>query len=53
MQAIIEIFVAILFVVITGTTVLNFSSKTIKVEVLTKIQEGLPSLEGFTHNIQR
>lgn len=47
MRAIIEIFLAILFTVITGTTVLNLSSKTIKKEAILKVHKGLPSLEGF------
>ena len=48
MRAIIEIFLAILFIVISGTTVLNLSSQTIKKEALLKVQKGLPSLESFT-----
>ena len=48
MRAIIEIFLAILFTVISGTTVLNLSSETIKREALIKVQEGLPSLQSFT-----
>ncbi len=49
MRAIIEIVLAIIFTVITGTSVLNFSSNTIKKEALIKIQKGLPSLEKFTN----
>ncbi|WP_290735684.1 hypothetical protein [Halobacteriovorax sp. JY17] len=48
MRAVIEIILAVVFTAITGTTVLNFSSKAIKKEALTKIQRGLPSLEDFT-----
>jgi len=53
MRAIIEIFLAILFTVISGTTVLNFSSKAIKKEALLKVQKGLPSLEKFTEKLIR
>lgn len=53
MRAIIEIFLAILFTVISGTTVLNFSSKAIKKEALTKVQKGLPSLEAFTQKMTK
>lgn len=48
MRAVIEIILAIVFTAITGTTVLNFSSKAIKKEALIKVQKGLPSLENFT-----
>jgi len=48
MRAVIEIILAIIFTAVTGTTVLNFSSKAIKKEALTKIQRGLPSLKDFT-----
>ena len=48
MRAVIEIILAIVFTAITGTTVLNFSSKAIKKEALLKIQKGLPSLQSFT-----
>ena len=51
MRAIIEIFLAILFTVISGTTVLNFSSKAIKKETIIKVQKGLPSLEKFTKEL--
>lgn len=51
MRAIIEIILAILFTVITGTMALNFSSKVIKKEALTKVQKGLPSLETFTRKL--
>ena len=53
MRAIIEIFLAILFTVISGTTVLNFSSKAIKKEALLKVQKGLPSLESFTEKLTK
>lgn len=53
MRAIIEIFLAILFTVISGTTVLNFSSKAIKKEALLKVQKGLPSLKNFTEKLTR
>jgi hypothetical protein len=51
MRAIIEIFLAILFMVITGTTALNFSSKAIKKDALFKVQKGLPSLEDFKNTM--
>jgi len=53
MRAIIEIFLAILFTVISGTTLLNFSSKAIKKEALIKVQKGLPSLEKFSKELTR
>ncbi|WP_167849491.1 hypothetical protein [Halobacteriovorax vibrionivorans] len=53
MRAIIEIFLAILFTVVSGTTVLNLSSKTIKKEALIKVQKGLPSLESFTKKMTK
>lgn len=53
MRAIIEIFLAILFTVISGTTVLNLSSKAIKKEALVKVHKGLPSLEVFTKEMTR
>jgi len=52
-RAIIEIFLAILFTVISGTTLLNFSSKAIKKEALIKVQKGLPSLEKFSKELTR
>ena len=51
MRAIIEIFLAILFIVISGTTVLNISSRAIKKEALIKVQKGLPSLQDFTKKL--
>jgi hypothetical protein len=48
MRAIIEIFLAMLFTIILGTTVLERSSQTTKKEALLKIKKGLPSLEKFT-----
>ncbi|CBW25685.1 putative membrane protein [Halobacteriovorax marinus SJ] len=51
MRAIIEIFLAIIFTIITGASVLNFSSKVIKKEALIKVQKGLPSLEKFTQRL--
>lgn len=48
MRAVIEIILAIIFTAVTGTTVLDFSSKAVKKEALTKVQKGLPSLEVFT-----
>lgn len=51
MRAIIEIFLAILFTIVSGTTVLNLSSKTIKKEVLIKVQQGLSPLEAFTKKL--
>ena len=53
MRAIIEIFLAILFTVISGTTVLNLSSKAIKKEAISKVHKGLPSLEKFTKELTR
>lgn len=53
MRAIIEIFLAVLFTVISGTTILNFSSKTIKKEALLKVHKGLPSLENFTKELTK
>jgi len=53
MRAIIEIILAILFTVATGTTVLNLSSKTIKKEALLKVHKGLPSLESFTQKMTK
>lgn len=53
MRAIIEIFLAILFTVISGTTVLNLSSKAIKKETIIKIHKGLPSLEVFTKRMTK
>lgn len=53
MRAIIEIFLAIIFTVISGTTVLNFSSKVIKKEALIKVQKGLPSLEKFSKELTK
>ncbi|MCB9061526.1 MAG: hypothetical protein H6622_08400 [Halobacteriovoraceae bacterium] len=53
MRAIIEIFLAILFTVITGTTVLNLSSKAIKKEAIIKVHKGLPSLEVFTKKLTK
>jgi len=52
-RAIIEIFLAILFTVISGTSLLNFSSKAIKKEALIKVQKGLPSLEKFSKELTR
>lgn len=48
MRAIIDIFLAVLFTIISGCTVLNLTSKAIKKEALTKVHNGLPSLENFT-----
>jgi hypothetical protein len=53
MRAIIEMFLAILFTVVSGTTVLNLSSKAIKKEAIIKVHKGLPSLEGFTKRMTR
>jgi hypothetical protein len=53
MRAIIEIILAILFTVISGTTVFNISSKTIKKEAITKVHKGLPSLEAFTKKLTK
>ena len=51
MRAIIEIFLAILFTIVSGTTVLNLSSKAIKKEALIKVQQGLSPLEAFTKKL--
>ena len=53
MRAIIEIFLAILFTVILGTTVLNFSSKAIKKEALLKVQKELPSLKKIIEKLTK
>jgi len=39
--------------VISGTSLLNFSSKAIKKEALIKVQKGLPSLEKFSKELTR
>lgn len=51
MRAIIEIILAILFTFISGTTILNLSSKAIKREAIIKVYKGLPSLENFTKKL--
>ncbi|MDP7320832.1 MAG: hypothetical protein QF441_09505 [Bacteriovoracaceae bacterium] len=53
MRAIIEIFLAILFTVTSGTTVLNLSSKAIKKAAIIKVHKGLPSLEVFTKKMTK
>ena len=53
MRAIIEIFLAILFTVVSGTTVLKISSKTIKKEAIIKVHKGLSSLESFTKKMTK
>ena len=53
MRAIIEIFLAILFTIISGATVLQLSSKAIKKEALMKVQKGLPSLEKFSKKLTK
>ena len=53
MRAIIEIFLAILFTVVSGTTILNLSSKVIKKEAIIKVHKGLPSLESFTQKLTK
>lgn len=53
MRAIIEILLAILFTVVSGTTVLNLSSKAIKKEAIIKVHKGLPSLENFTQKMTK
>lgn len=53
MRAIIEIILAVLFTVVTGTTALNYSSKAIKKEALTKIQKGMPSLLSFSKKLTK
>ena len=51
MRAIIEIFLAVLFTVVSGTTALTLSNKAIKKEALIKVQKGLPSLSTFTQKL--
>lgn len=51
MRTIIEIFLEIIFTIITGTSLMNFSSKAIRKEALIKVQKGLPSLEEFTQRL--
>ena len=53
MRAIIEIFLVILFTVISGTTVLNLSSKALKKEAIIKDYNGLPSLQAYTEKLTR
>lgn len=53
MRAIIEIFLAILFTVISGTNILNLSTKVIKKEAILKVHNGLPSLETFTKRMTK
>lgn len=53
MRAIIEMFLAIIFTVVSGTTVLNLSSKAIKKEAILKVHKGLPSLETFTREMTK
>lgn len=53
MRAIIEIFLAILFTVVSGTTVLNLSSKTIKKEAIIKVHKGLSPLEEFSRKLTK
>ncbi len=53
MRAIIEIFLAIIFTVISGTTVLNLSSKKIKKEAIIKVHKGLSPLEVYTKKLTR
>ena len=53
MRAIIEILLAIIFTVVSGTTVLNLSSKAIKREAIIKVHNGLPSLEAFTKEMTK
>ena len=53
MRAIIVVLLAILFRLVSGNTVLSFSSKVIKKEAIIKVHNGLPSLEAFTERITR
>ncbi|WP_164848503.1 hypothetical protein [Halobacteriovorax sp. HLS] len=48
MRAIIDIFLAIIFSVVVGTSGAKVISATIKKEALVKVQHGLSSLENFT-----
>lgn len=53
MRAIIEIFLAIIFSVIVGTSGVNLISTTIKKESIQKVSEGLGSLEKFTKELTK
>lgn len=53
MRAIIEIFLAILFIIVSGTTVLKLSGKKIKKEAIIKVHKGLPPLEVYTKKLTR
>ncbi|MCB9062346.1 MAG: hypothetical protein H6622_12570 [Halobacteriovoraceae bacterium] len=53
MRALIEIFLAIIFTVISGTTVLNISTRVIKKETIIKVHMGLPTLESFTKRMTK
>lgn len=53
MRAIIEIFLAIIFSVIVGTSGVNLVSTTIKKESIKKVSGGLGSLEEFTKELTK
>ena len=53
MRAIIEIFLAIIFSVIVGTSGVNIVSTSIKKESIQKVSEGLGSLEKFTKELTK
>jgi len=51
MRAIIDIFLAIIFSVILGSTSIKLLNYQIKEESLIKVQGGLSSLESFTEKL--
>ncbi len=51
MRAIIEIFLAIIFSVVVGSTGAKVLSATIKKEAIIKVSGGLGSLESFTEKL--
>lgn len=53
MRAIIEIFLAIIFLVISGTTVLKFTTIAFKKETIIKVHTGVSSLERYTKRLTK
>jgi hypothetical protein len=53
MRAIIEIFLAIIFSVVVGTSGISLVSSTIKKESIQKLSKGLGSLESFTKELTK
>ncbi|MBT7608462.1 MAG: hypothetical protein HN576_01820 [Bacteriovoracaceae bacterium] len=51
MRAIIEIFLAIIFSGVIGSSCAKFLSATIKKETIIKVSSGLGSLESFTKKL--